>query len=196
MSARTRWIVTTASRSAYVVASAGLVAVITIGLFFWIGQPWGTINDLALLVMTVALGPLMLAFYELGGLTPLRLAQAAQATGWLSIVTWSVTQVLMIVGVVGFDYGVAATGAFAIWSVASIYIGLWIAGANLLAGPWVNWLRWLGFVGGLGWAALGLGMLLGGMNHPLVYAGGIGYTIVLPAWAWLMARHLGALSAA
>lgn len=37
-----------------VVAGAGLVAAVTIGLFFAIGQPWGSINDTALLVMTLA----------------------------------------------------------------------------------------------------------------------------------------------
>jgi len=60
----------TARRSAiaaYVAAIATVVALVTISLFFWIGQPWGTISDLAVLVMTAAVAPLMLAFWELGG---------------------------------------------------------------------------------------------------------------------------------
>jgi hypothetical protein len=107
-----------------VVVAAAAVGLVTIALFFSIGQPWGTLNDLSLLVMTLALAPLMLAFYELGGLTPTPLAQAAQAIGWIAVLTWSVVQGLMIVGVVAFDYKVGATGAFAIESYAMVYIGL------------------------------------------------------------------------
>ena len=52
----------TARRSAmaaYVAAGAAVVGLVTIALFFWIGQPWGTINDLAVLVMTAPVAPLM-----------------------------------------------------------------------------------------------------------------------------------------
>ena len=190
-SLRTRRIVSTAALAAYVVVGAALVGLVTIGLFFWIGQPWGTINDLSLLVMTLALAPLMLAFYELGGLTPTPLAQAAQAFGWIAVLTWSAVQLLLIAGAVTFDYKAGATGAFAIESYAEIGIGLWIAGANLLAGPWLNWVRWLGIVTGMGFVVLGIGLLMGGQDHPLTYLGGVGYEIVLPIWAFLMARLLG-----
>src|SRR6266571_3435037 len=141
-SARTARIVGTASIAAYVVAAAGLAALAAIGLFFWIGQPWGTINDLALLVMTLALAPLMLAFYELGGVTPTPLAQAAQTAGWIAILLWSGIQALMIGGVVTFDYDRPATGAYAVQTATVIVIGLWVAGANLLAGPWLGRVRW------------------------------------------------------
>jgi hypothetical protein len=145
--------------------------------------------------MTLALAPLMLAFYELGGWTPTPLARLAQASGWIAVMIWSVSQVLMITGVVTFDYRHAATGIFAIQTVARIVIGLWVAGANLLAGPWLSWVRWLGVVSGLGFVVLGIGLLAGGVDHPLNFLGGIGYEIVLPIWAFLMARLLGRLAA-
>ena len=186
----TGWIIDRAATAAYVVAGAAVVGLITIGLFFWIGQPWGTINDLALLIMTLALAPLMLVFYELGGWTPTALARFAQASGWIAVLTWSVIQVLMITGVVAFDYRHAATGMFAVQCMALVVIGLWVAGANQLAGPWLSWVRWLGVVSGLGFVGLAIGLLLGGMDHPLTYLGGIGYEIVLPIWALLVARLL------
>ena len=186
----TGWIIDRAATAAYVVAGAAVVGLITIGLFFWIGQPWGTINDVALLMMTLALAPLMLAFYELGGWTPTALARFAQASGWIAVLTWSVIQVLMITGVVAFDYRHAATGMFAVQCMALVVIGLWVAGANLLAGPWLSWVRWLGVLSGLGFVGLAIGLLFGGMDHPLTYLGGIGYEIVLPIWAFLMARLL------
>ena len=191
---RTGWIIDRAATAAYVVAGAVVVGLVAIGLFFWIGQPWGTINDLALLVMTLALAPLMLAFYELGGRTPTPLARIAQASGWIAVLAWSVTQVLMIAGVVAFDYGRAATGVFAIQCGALLVIGLWVAGANLLAGPWLSWVRWLGVLSGLGFVGLAIGLLLGGMDHPLTYLGGIGYEIVTPSWAFLTARPLRRIS--
>jgi len=194
-SRRTQRIVGGAALAAYVVAAAGLVALVSIGLFFWIGQPWGTFNDLALIVMTLALAPLMLAFYELGGWTPTPLAQAAQAGGWIAVLTWCVIQALMVTGVVTFDYEVGATGAFAIETVAVVVIGSWVAGANLLAGPWLGGLRWLGVLSGMGWVVLAIGLLLGGVNHPLTYVGGIGYSLTFPIWAYLMAREFGGSAA-
>ena len=186
----TGWIIDRAATAAFVVACAAVVGLVTIALFIWIGQPWGTINDLALLIMTLALAPLMLAFYELGGWTPTPLARLAQASGWIAVLTWSVIQVLMITGVVAFDYRHAATGVFGIQCVALVVIGLWVAGANLLAGPWLSWVRWLGVLSGLGFVGLAIGLLLGGMGHPLTYLGGIGYEVALPIWAFLMARLL------
>jgi hypothetical protein len=193
MSEGTWRIVQRAGVTAYLIAAAGLAAVVTIILFFAIGQPWGTLNDIALLLMTAAIPVLMLAFWELGGLTPTPLALVAQVCGWVAVIVWCVVHALFISGVVDVDYEHAATGALAVESVALIVIGLWIAGANLLAGPWLNTIRWFGLAAGLGFALLPVGMLLGGVNHPLTYAGGVGYSIVFPVWAYLMGRHLTAL---
>jgi len=174
--------------AAYIAAVAAMVGLVTIGLYFWIGQPWGTLNDVAVLVMTAAVGPLMLAFWELGGLTPTPLARVAQAAGWLAVAAWAILHALFIIGVLSFDYAAPATDGLALEAVAQVVIGLWIAGANGLAGPWLGWQRWLGLLTGVGWALVGVGLLLGGMNHPLSYAGGIGYLLVFPVWAFLMGR--------
>ena len=93
-------IVRRASLAGYVVGIAGGLALVSLGLFFWIGEPFGTINDLELVVMTAAIPFLMLAFWELGGLTPTPLALVAQATGWLAAAAWCVTQLLFVAGVV------------------------------------------------------------------------------------------------
>ncbi|HEY8921968.1 MAG TPA: hypothetical protein VIN32_04990, partial [Candidatus Limnocylindria bacterium] len=155
--------------------------------------PWGTLNDIALLVATLAIPPLMLAFWELGGLTPTPLAVVAQVSGWIAVIVWCVTHAVFIAGALPFDYEQPAAGGLAVEWVALIVIGLWIAGANLLAGPWLNAIRWFGMAAGLGFVMLPLGMLIGGVNHPLIYAGGVGYSIVFPVWAFLMGRHLTAI---
>jgi len=110
------------------------------------------------------------------------------------VIVWCVTQALFIAGVVDFDYERPATGALAVESVALVVIGLWIAGANLLAGPWLDANRWRGLVAGVGFVLLAVGMLLGGLEHPLTYAGGVGYSLVFPIWAFLMGRHLARIS--
>jgi hypothetical protein len=176
--------------AAYVAGVAGVVALVTIVLFFAIGQPWGTINDLALIVMTAAIGFLMLAFWELGGLTPTPLALLALVSGWLAAAAWCVTHLLFVLGVVDIDYTMPATGVFAIQAVALIVIGLWIAGANLLAGPWLSALRWLGVATGLGVVLYGVGTLIDDKDSLPVLVGGIAYLVLLPIWALVMGLYL------
>jgi hypothetical protein len=187
---RTPRIVRVAIVAAYVVGVAGVASVALSVLFVAAGEPWGTLIDVALLVMTGAIAPLMLAFYELGGLTPTPLARVAQAAGWMAVLTWCVVEVLMIVGAIGFEFDRAAGGPFAVWAGALVVIGSWVGGANLLAGPWLGRVRWLGVVAGIGVMALGIGLLLGGANQPLTYLGGVIYQFGVPVWGLLMAREL------
>lgn len=181
--------VTSGATAALVVAVAGAVALVAIGLFFTIGQPFGTINDIALLVMTMSLQPLMLAHYELGGPVPLWPARLSLTGATLAVAGWALVQLAMIVGLVTFDYEHGATGPFALQVALQAVIGLWIAGASLLAGPWLPiGVRLLGVVAGLGTVVMSAGLLASGVNDPLTYIGGIGYQVVLPIWAFLLGR--------
>lgn len=175
---------------ACVAGAAGIVALITVLLFLSSGQPWGTLSDLALILMTAAIPLLMLAFWELGGLTPTPLARLAQITGWLAAAVWCGTHLLFVLGVVDIDYDMPATGAYAVEAAALIMIGLWIAGANLLAGPWLSAFRWLGVLAGLGVVLFAVGTLTGDKDSALVYIGGVFYLTVLPLWALGMAFYL------
>jgi hypothetical protein len=190
MSDRTRRITRVGSVAGYVVAVAGLITLVTTVLGQGGDRAWQTINDLSLLVLVAALAPLMLSFYELGGLTPTILAQLAQTIGWASVLTFCFIQGLQLAGVVQVEWRAAATGAFAIGSEALGYIGLWISGANLLAGSWLGPQRWLGLLGGLALALFAGGLLVGGVDTGWATAGGIGFLILLPTWAFLMARLL------
>jgi hypothetical protein len=182
---------------AYVAAGSGLVALVTIALFFGVGQPFGTLNDLSLLVMTLAIAPIMLGFYELGGRTPIGLARLSLAGGIGAVLVWSIVQAAMIVGVISFDYGRPAVGAYALESIALLVIGAWLAGANPLAGPWLRPIpRGFGTLAGLGFICLGAGLILGGIDHPLTYIGGIGYQVLFPLWAFLIGKALYEIDAA
>ena len=178
----------------YVVAVAGLVALVTISLFFAVGQPFGTLNDLSLLVMTLALAPVMVGCYELGGRTPLTPARLSLAVGIAAIAIWSIVQAAMIAGLVTFDYESGATGAFAVEAVALLVIGAWLVGAPVLADPWMTALcRVFGVVSGVGFIVFGVGLLAGGVSHPLTYLGGIGYQVAFPIWGLLMGRLFGSI---
>ena len=104
-----------ASVAGWVIGVAGLVALVTISQFFWGGELSGTINSLSLLVMTGAIPFLMLAYWELGGLTPTPMALVAQSLasrrpddatrfGWASVRLG-----LGLFGVVGLLEGVLFT---------------------------------------------------------------------------------------
>jgi len=195
MSDRTRRITRIGSVAGYVVAAAGAITLVTTVLGLGADGAWQTMNDLGLLVLVAALAPLMLSFYELGGLTPTILAQLAQTIGWASVLAFCTIQVLQLAGIVQVEWRAAATGAFAIGSGALGYIGLWISGANLLAGRWLGPQRWLGFLGGLALALFAVGLLVGGVDTGWATVGGIGFLVLLPAWAFVMARLLRSLSA-
>jgi len=189
--------VRTGAASALVVATAGAVAFVTIVLFLGgFGDVFGTVGDVAVLVMTLALAPVMATWYELGGRTPLRPAQASLASAVGAVLVFSAVQVLYLLGAVTFDLESGATGAFAVEAVAVVVIGLWIGGASVLAGPWLtNGLRWFGAVAGVGVVLYAAGLLLGGVTHPLTFVGGVGYQVLLPIWAFLLARRWRGLRA-
>ena len=195
MSDRTRRITRIGSAAGYVVAVAGAITLVTTVLGMGADGAWQTINDLGLLLLVAALAPLMLSFYELGGLTPTILAQLAQTIGWASVLTFCAVQLLQLAGIVQVEWRAPATGAFAIGSGALAYSGLWINGANLLAGSWLGPQRWLGFVGGLALALFAAGLLVGGVDTGWATVGGLGFLLLVPAWAFLMARLLRRLSA-
>ena len=191
MSDRTARITRISSLAGYAVAAAGVLGLASLWLTQSAGNPSGTVNDLALLVMVGAIAPLMLAFYELGGRTPLRLAQLAQTLGWVSVGIFVVVQLLVIAGAVTIDRNTGASGIVAVASLALGYIGLWIAGASLLAGPWLTAGRWLGVAAGLSAVVFAFGILRGGADSGWTWIGGIGLLALGSAWAFVMARLLG-----
>ena len=92
------------------------------------------------------------------------------------------------------DFTAPATGAYAVQAVALIVIGAWIAGANLLAGPWLTSLRWFGVLTGVVVVLYGIGRIVSGNERTLVYIAGVAYLALLPIWGLLMGSFLGRLA--
>src|SRR5436305_14450493 len=95
--------------SAFLAAAAGAAGLVAIALFFTVGQPFGTINDLAGLVMVAALAPVMLAHYELGGPVPLWPARLSLAGGIGAAVGWALLQAGFVGGLYSVDVDRPAT---------------------------------------------------------------------------------------
>ena len=183
-----------ASVAGVVVGVAGLAAfVIGLASSVWFVPRWvDTVGDIALVVEVAAVPILMLAFWELGGLTPTPLARVALAGGWIAAATWCILEVLHLTGVVEFTYRTPGLDADGIQTLALTLIGLWICGASLLAGRWLGiGRRILGIVAGLGisWAFANLNAW-----EVHVDLAAISYLVVLPIWALLMALHLARIA--
>lgn len=171
----------------YAIALAGLVAIVCIAAAP--GAPY----VLAMAVMGLALAPVMLGFYELGGRAPLGPARVALTIGVAAVLLFASTMITLAVGLVTFDETRAAEGAFAITAICMLIIGSRLAAATALAGQWLPpGRRWFGFVCGLGVGLAGIGLLLGGNQHSLTTVGGIGYQLLFPIWGVLIGRRFGA----
>lgn len=193
---RTR--VSNGATAAMIAAIAGAAGLVCIVLFFTVGQPFGTLNDISGLVMIGVLPAVMLAHYELGGVVPLWPARLSLGGAMLVVAAWAVLQVAFILGWLHVtDVQQAATGGWAIQAGLLALIGLWIAGASLLAGAWLPLgVRSLGIVTGIGLVVMGYGLVQGGYSNLWANAGGTGFQVVLPVWALLLGRVFRARVAA
>jgi hypothetical protein len=189
--------VSNGAMAATTVAVAGGLALAALAVFFAGVTIFGKVSDVASLVMVAALPFVMLAHYELGGVVPLGPARLSLAGGMLAVGVWAVFQILIVAGVLNVDVNAAAAGGWEVQMAAQAVIGLWIAGASLLAGRWLPLtVRLLGIVAGLGVVVMALGIVQGGFTAMLTNVGGVGYQIVLPVWAFLLGRVFRARAAA
>jgi hypothetical protein len=181
--ARTQW----AEWGGYAILIAGVIAAVTF-------DAARSIFYVSTALMVLALAPVMLGFYELGGKTPRELALVALTTSGFAVFVFATIFAVAGVGLVTIDGSRNAEGSLAIASVAMLVIGLWLIGAPVLAGPWLTPIpRWLGIVCGLAWALEGLGLLAGGSQNALTTIGGIGAQIIFPIWGALVGRQFAAI---
>src|SRR5205823_12085084 len=87
---------------AIVSATSWLIALVTIALFFAIGQPWGTVNDIASLIQWAAAIPLVILVWtaerDLG-----LLAASVAGVGGVSLVVACGLTALLLAQVLTFD---------------------------------------------------------------------------------------------
>lgn len=159
-----------AGPSAVIAAVATVVGAVFLGLFFWKGQPWGTLNDLASIVMMLATIPVLVFFaaFTAPYLAP-GLALAAAGIGLVGMSGASVAQGLLVARVRTYAQLLPWTLGFgAVVGVWYVLVGI----TGRLSGvPEV--MAILAIAAGAGYIALGYGFWRGNERHPLSIGGGI-----------------------
>ena len=177
--------------------AAGLAGVLFIILFFGVGQPFGTLNDLFIGLAAILTGILACVLYSAHHAQSPQLSQVALAAALAGALVVVVGSVLVISGVKGwFLAGLCMTAGNAL-------IGLWLIGLTYSAlhtSSWPHGLVVFGLAAGL-IMAVGLasvpGILRGVDAQALApwyvnagYVGGLGWMLLYPAWCIWLVRTL------
>lgn len=156
--------------SALVAAAATVVGMIALVLFFSRGQPWGTLNDAASVVLMLALIPvaLLVALIEAGEPPFGGYALAVAAFGIVAMTVAAVLQALLVAGRVTYEQTKLRV------LVAGGFVGLWYVLVGAIGfRPLGQLLAALAIVSGIGFVAVGYGFAVGGERHPLSAVGGL-----------------------
>ena len=155
--------------SALVAAVASVFGAAPLVLFFTRGQPWGTINDAASVVLMLAMIPVALLVATLESEHRTTLALAAAVIGIGGMVAAAGLQALLVVGRVTYDqtkgWVLLAGGFVGVWYLLVAFL----AEASAIEGA----LATLAIVAGVGFLAIGYGFAVGNERHPLSALGGV-----------------------
>ncbi|MBI2780362.1 MAG: hypothetical protein HYX55_01030 [Chloroflexi bacterium] len=159
-----------AGPSALVAAAATVVGAVLLGLFFAKGQPWGTLNDVASIVLMLAMIPVLAFFatFTEPYLAP-GVALAVAVIGVLGVVGAGVAQGLLVARIRTYEQLLPWTLGFGA-VVGAWYVLIGITG-RLSGVPDV--MAILAVAAGAGYVAIGYGFWRGNQRHPLSIVGGL-----------------------
>jgi hypothetical protein len=165
--------------SALIAALATVVGALFLGLFFSRGQPWGTLNDVASVVLMLATIPVALVVAAIEADESATLALVAAAIGIVGMLVAAVSQVLLVARVRTFERLLP-------WTLgAGAVVGVWYVMAGILAlpGGLPPPMGWVMIASGIGFIAVGYGFARGGQRDPIAALGfatlGMGSTVFL-----------------
>jgi hypothetical protein len=176
----------TAGWSAYISALATILTLVTGILFFTIGQPFGTIEDVSSVLQLVFMITLAIGLYQLLPTSTKSINLFAAVVGIAGMLVSMIGQGLLVLGRIDYQ---TSTKFFP----AGIAIGIWLVVVCWLArtnGFLSNGLAWAGFIAGAGYFFTVAGILWGGQDSPILYLGGLGAGIGYPVWAIGLGRLL------
>lgn len=173
--------------SAIVSAIATVVGFVTLVIFFSLGQPWGTFNDVASVILAFSLLPVLLALYYLQRQNAPVVALGVLVIGVLALLVAAVFQLLLIFNVIEFrQTAVVVPAAFGLFGAALVVYSA-LARAH---GSLPDALALLGIVAGVSYGLVIVGFILGGQEHPLAAIGGVTAVIIYPIFAIWFGRLL------
>jgi hypothetical protein len=159
--------------------------VVTLGVFFAVGEPWGTINDGLVIALAGATVPIAIGFARRNPRSvPLALGGVVDVVG-VAVTTTFTT--LLIARRMTFEESLPGVLA------GQALIGCWLVLAGLAArsDPGSGRLSGFGMAGGAGLVATAVGIATGGMQSPLAIAGYVAGLIGSLGFYTLLARQHG-----
>jgi hypothetical protein len=175
--------------AALLAAVATIVGAVTLGLFFARGQPWGTINDVASIVLMLATIPVAIAIAD-HSRPWVSWATAAAAVGVVGMIGASVAQALLVVGRFSYRQLLPWTLGFGA-VVGTWYLLIGFGGIRSPMFPDSPGPDELAIASGIGFLALGYGFLRGNERHPLSIVGGLVVLVASTAFlAWIGALFI------
>jgi len=172
--------------SAVLNGATSIISTVTIGVYFAIGGPWGTINDGNSVLWALTFLPIALLFYRLHqNQGPLNLI--ATLTGVVGLVGFAISQTMLTAGLVQFEQ------SFSFVLIMSGLVGVWLFIQSILARRIdVLPLRlvWLMLAFSLSFIIGAIGFLSGGWENPVAIAAFLIQALLGPIWAFWLAKVL------
>ena len=159
--------------SALLAAVATVVGAFFLVLFFAKGQPWGTLNDIASVVLMVATIPVAVALGRLGEQPFGGLAWLVTAIGIVGMAGAALAQILLVARVRTYRQLLP-------WTLGSgAVVGVWYVLVGLLGLEFVATRNYpplliaLAIASGIGFIAIGYGFWRGNERHPVSIVSGL-----------------------
>ncbi len=166
---------------------ATILGLVTFIMFFTLGQPWGTINDLTSVVLALSILPVLLVLHHLHRLDAPIISLATFVISFFAMLVALVFQTLLIIRVMAYaQTAVVVPVSFGLFGAALMVYG-YLARA---IGSLPRRLALLSILAGAGYVVVIAGIILGGQEHPLAAIGGLTAVICYPIWAILFGRIL------
>ena len=174
--------------AAWLAAVTTVVGAVSLLLFFSRGGRWGLLNDVASIVLMLAMIPIALVLAIIALEVVSTVALVVAAIGILGMLGVAVLQALLISGRLTFDQTVLPVQAFgAVVGVWYLLTAITTGGTDLPEG-----LRLAAAVAGVGFIAVGIGFARGGHSHPLTGIGGAALFVAsIVCFVWLGTLLLG-----
>ena len=173
--------------SALLAAVATVIGAATLALFFQRGEPWGTRNDIAAIVLMVATIPVAVLIGAIEGDHFGITAAIVAGVGIVGMLACAGFQLALVARLRTYEQLLARTLG------AGVIVGVWYVLAGVLAllgggldGP----LPLLAIASGLGFVAVGFGFAAGAQAHPLAIGGGLLVLIASTAFLALLGFRL------
>jgi len=185
--------------AAYANGVLGVLALVLLFIFFAVGEPFGTFNDLLTVLWAAASIPIMLGRYQAGEPNASPWKRIGLVVGLLGALGVIVVQILLVVGVMGFWQ--QQPFLYAAYSL----IGLWLLSGSHATPAASDRLKWFGTALGVLWVVTPLIIWIGGLPTggdmqtafskigPITYVGFSTFFVAYllqPFWALWLGRVL------